>query len=456
MKKSRIVIAAPKSGSGKTLISIALMKAFSLNNQNVRAFKCGPDYIDPMFHKKILGIPSKNLDLFFSSENQIKEIFLNENNSDISIIEGVMGLFDGLGGFTQDASTYEVAKALEAPIILVIDAKGMGYSVLAELKGFLLLDKFKLIKGIILNNLSSMIFRQIKHILEEETKIKVLGYFPTQKQIKIESRYLGLTLPDEIKDIQDTVDFSAKELVKTIDLKEINNIAIQAPDISFKKEKNFIYKNIKDIKIAVAKDEAFCFYYEDNLKLLKNLGAELIYFSPIHDSKLPENISGIILGGGYPELFAKEISLNENMKKSIREKIENGIPSLAECGGFMYLHDSIKPKDGNEYKMVGIVPGTCEFKNKLIRFGYISLEEKEEIFYKSKNEINNKIIKGHEFHYFDSTNNGTSCIATKPVSNRTWECCHVSENHWWGFAHLYYPSNIDFVINFIEKCRGYK
>lgn len=456
MKKNRIVIAAPKSGSGKTLITISLMKALSLSGKKVSAFKCGPDYIDPMFHKKILNLPSKNLDLFFCNENQIKNIFLENNESDISVIEGVMGLYDGLGGFTQEASTYDLAKVLEAPVILVIDAKGMGYSILAEVLGFKSLDKYNLIKGIILNNLSSMIYEGVKKNIEEKTGIKVLGYFPTQKELKLESRYLGLKLPDEISDIQKMTELAASELVKNVNINEIEKLADNAPElfpdnISLTDNSEFTdNNNLKKTRIAVAKDEAFCFYYDDNLKLLEKLGAELVYFSPLKNQNIPENVSGIILGGGYPELFAKELSGNSSMKASIKNAIEQGMPSLAECGGFMYLHESVKLQDGTEYKMAGVIKGTCEFKNKLVRFGYIDITEKNNYFIKSGK------IKGHEFHYFDSTNNGTDCLAQKPVTNRNWDCAHVSENHWWGFAHLYYLSNIDFAKSFVEKCRGYK
>lgn len=467
-KIPRIIIASSKSGSGKTLISISLMKYFSMNKKKVNAFKCGPDFIDPMFHKKILELPSKNLDLFFTDEEKTKLIFAKENSSDISIIEGVMGLYDGLGSTTQKASTYHLAKTLNCPIIFVLDASGMALSILSELEGFFLSDKKNLIKGIILNNSSKMIFESLSPLIEKKFKTKVLGYFPKQKDLKIESRYLGLKLPYEIQNIKDLTKKSAETLSKTVDLNEIYKIAKNAPSLKIKihaekkssklaSKKNQTFKNQQNqtlqnqIRIALAKDEAFCFYYEDNLNLLKNQGAQIVEFSPLHDKKLPENICGLILGGGYPELFAQELEENFEMKNSIVNAIKSGIPSLAECGGFMYLHKNLILKNKKSYKMLGIIDGDVYDKNKLVRFGYVSIKEKIPSFLK-----NNSVIKGHEFHYFDSTNNGSSCICEKPISKKNWESSFTGKNFWWGFTHLYYESNPDFAKNFVELCREFK
>lgn len=452
-KIPRIIIASAKSGSGKTLVSISLMKYFSMNGKKVNAFKCGPDFIDPMFHKKILELPSKNLDLFFTDEEKTKLIFAKENSSDISIIEGVMGLYDGIDSTTKKASTYHLAQTLNCPIIFVLDASGMALSILAELEGFFLMDKKNLIKGIILNNTSKMLFEKLSPLIEKKFKTKVLGYFPKQKDLKIESRYLGLKLPDEIKNIKDLTKKSAEILSKTVDINAIYKIARNAPLLKIKihAEENLSFKNQQNqIKIALAKDEAFCFYYEDNLKLLKNLGAQIVAFSPLHDKKLPENICGLILGGGYPELFAQELEENLQMKNSIVNTIKSGIPSIAECGGFMYLHKNLILKNKKSYKMLGIIDGDVYDKNKLVRFGYVSIKEKIPSFLKD-----NSIIKGHEFHYFDSTNNGKSCISEKPISKKTWESSFTGKNFWWGFSHLYYESNPEFAKRFVELCREF-
>ena len=445
-----IVIAAPKSSSGKTTVSIALMQALKDKGYKVNAFKCGPDYIDPMFHKEILGIPSKNLDLFFSDGSFIKKTFAEDNQSDISIIEGVMGLYDGIGGNSREASTYEVASVLNAPVVLVIDTKGMSYSVLAEIKGFIMMDDRKLIKGVILNNMSSSVFSLLKDRIEEESGIKAFGFLPPLKDIKIESRYLGLKLPEEIEGIRQMVSKAADELKKDVDLDSIISSACGIDIDEGKKDVFESCSNAKKIKIAIARDKAFCFYYEDNLSLLRKMGAELIEFSPIKDKRIPEGVSGLILGGGYPELFAGELEANNSMKQDIKRLIEGGLPVIAECGGFMYLHDTITDKEGNKFNMAGVIDGECFYTGRLVRFGYISVKEKTPHFMKAL-----QMIKGHEFHYFDSTSNGSDCVASKPVGNRSWECIGEKDFHWWGFPHLYYPSCPDYALSFIGFCKRY-
>lgn len=453
MKFNRFVIASPKSGSGKTLITIALMQAFLNDGKRVCGFKCGPDYIDPMFHKKILGVPSKNLDLFFSDEEQVRALFCDGNEADVSIIEGVMGLYDGLGADTQNASSYHLARTLKAPIILVVDAKGMAYSVVALINGFLSLDAKGLIKGVILNNTSKNVFEKLSPLIKKECGIEALGYFPNQKGLEIESRHLGLKLPDEISDIKEKVFLAAEKIKRTVDLEQIYELSQSAPDLGmlkFERGSPAILKKMlyeKKVRIAVARDEAFCFYYDDNLKLLESYGAELVEFSPLHDCFLPENICGIILGGGYPEFYAGGLEKNASIRNEIREKIGQGLPSLAECGGFMYLHNSIQTQNKSVFKMVGAIDAEVRYTGKLVRFGYASVKEKNSFF--SDNEI-----KAHEFHYFDSTCNGSDCVAVKN-SGIQYECAQVSEQHFWSFLHLYYPSNPEFAESFVKKCRSY-
>ena len=459
-KLPRIVISAPKSGSGKTLVTISLMGAFLAQKKSLRAFKCGPDYIDPMFHKKILGITSKNLDLFFTNEEQTRAIFAQDNDSELSIIEGVMGLYDGTGGISEEASTWHLAKTLQAPVILVIDAKGMGLSIVAEIQGFLGMDSAHLIKGVILNNIPKSFFDQIKPVIQEKCGVQVLGFFPFQKDIEIESRHLGLKLPDEIENIKEMAAKAAEKISKTVDLDAIVKIAEDAAEVTYD-EKSGIgggEKALSDtgparVRIAVAKDEAFCFYYEDNLKLLESFDAEIVEFSPIHDKSLPPDIDGLIFGGGYPEFYAEELSQNSNIIEEISAKIATGVPSLAECGGFMYLHNTLKNQSGNSYQMAGIIDGDTFYTGKLVRFGYITVKSKSE---KGEGDcFFNGSIKGHEFHYFDSTQNGSSFCATK-TSGKEYDLGLTGKNHFWSFAHLYYPSNPDFAKNFVEQCRKYK
>lgn len=464
MKLNRFMIAAPKSGSGKTMITCALLQLLKDSGKNVLSYKCGPDYIDPMFHKKVLGVPSKNLDTFFTDEKTTVQLFLDERaDGDFAVLEGVMGLYDGLGGIYEQGSSYHLAKVTQTPIILVVDAKGMGKSVLALIAGFLQYDTHHLIKGVLLNRMSKGYYDIIKPLIEKELSVKVVGYFPEQKDIGLSSRHLGLVMPDELSDIKKQLNETADRLKKTIDVDLFMDIAEAADEIgdseSADKDKRQTLKNAETMRlqdqnntvnIAVAMDEAFCFYYEDNLKLLEKCGAKLQYFSPLHDIELPDNCDALLLGGGYPELYAKELSENISMRKSIKTAFEAGLPTVAECGGFMYLHTYIHNQNC-VFDMAGALDGECHFKGKLVRFGYIELAEKHSNFLPP-----NEKIKAHEFHYYDSTDNGADCIATKPATGRSYDCVISHDNYWLGFPHLYYPSNPHFAESLVRKAYEYR
>ena len=204
------------------------------------------------------------------------------------------------------------------------------------------------------------------------------------------------------------------------------------------------------VRIGVAIDEAFCFYYEDNLRLLQKAGAELVPFSPLREEKLPTHLHGLILGGGYPELYAEGLSQNKGMRDSVKAAIESGMPSIAECGGFLYLHETMENQEGNAFPMVGAVKGSCRYTGKLVRFGYIGVRAETETFLPKGTEI-----RGHEFHYFDSMDNGSACLARKPVSGRQWRCVHAGKNHWWGFPHLYYYANPAYAYRFLGRAESY-
>ena len=454
MKLHRVMIAAAKSGSGKTTITCALLQLLKNMGHHVVSYKCGPDYIDPMFHQKAIDIPSKNLDTFFTGEEETRKLFLNaRTEDDFAVLEGVMGLFDGLGGIREEGSSYHLAKVTKTPILLVVDAKGMGRSVIPLIAGFLDYDKEHLIKGVILNRMSKSYYEILKPLIEEELGITVVGYFPEQKQFRIESRHLGLMLPEELMDVKKQLQEASGELQKTVSLEHILKIAGEASELEACGLISLESKNsVSECPIiAVARDEAFCFYYEDNLRLLQEYGAKLKFFSPIHDEGLPEGSCGILLGGGYPELHGAELSSNRNMLSSIKEAMESGIPVVAECGGFMYLHNKIIDKENQSYPMVGAINAECHYTGKLVRFGYIELQEKDANFLPE-----GEMIRGHEFHYFDSQQNGENGIATKPVTGRNYPCVISKENCWLGFPHLYYPSNPAFAERFVERAKNYK
>ena len=349
----------------------------------------------------------------------------------------------------------EQLSKIKTPIILVVDAKGMGRSVIPLIAGFLAYDTEHLIRGVILNRMSKSYYEIIKPLIEAELQIRVLGYLAERQQLQIQSRHLGLHLPGEIKEIQRQLEVAAEELQKSVSIETIIQIAASAETIEIEKitettEKITSTELITKPLIAVARDEAFCFYYEDNLLLLKEYGADIAYFSPLHDKELPEGSSGLLLGGGYPELYAKELEENTAMRKEIKAAVESGMPVVAECGGFLYLHTAIRDRDGHPYQMAGVLPAACQDTKKLVRFGYIELEEKESHFL----EVGTR-IKGHEFHYFDSEKNGEDCMAVKPITGRTYPCVIEKENVWMGFPHLYYPSNPSFADHFVKKAEQY-
>ncbi len=449
-KIPRVMLAAMKSGSGKTVLTCTLLEALKRRQLRLKAFKCGPDFIDPMFHKKILGVSSYHLDGFFLEEKPLRELFVkNGEGADLAVLEGVMGLYDGLGGIQEKASSYQVAETLQVPIILVVDLHGMGRTLLSLLSGILSYDRAGLIKGIILNRTTEAFYHSLKPMIEAELSISVLGYYPIQKNLKLESRYLGLKLPHEKADILKQIRLAAEVLENTVDVEGILRIAAESDPVYWQEPQKMA--GGASVRIGVARDEAFCFYYEENLNCLRALGAELVPFSPLYEKKLPENISGLLLGGGYPELYGAQLAANHTMKMAIRDAIASGMPSIAECGGFLYLHEALQDEKGQSHPMCGVIAGNCKNQGHLVRFGYITIEEIENAFLPKGMQI-----KGHEFHYYDSTANGTDCIARKPVGKREWNCIHSGANHWWGFPHLYYPSCPEYAEHFVKMAEQFQ
>lgn len=453
MKAPRIMIAATGSGSGKTLLTCALLKMLLRSGKRAAAFKCGPDYIDPAFHREVLSVPSKNLDTFFTGKRKTKALFMETAAlADISVIEGVMGLFDGTMGTKGEASSYQLASVLKAPVLLVVDGHGMGRSLLPLIAGFLTYDTEKLIKGVILNRVSKSFYERIRPEIEAELPVRVIGYFPYREELKIKSRYLGLKLPHEVRQLQKKVTAASKVMEETVDMEQLLWIAEQAEELE---QTGLIPEKCckpvcPGVRIGVAMDEAFCFYYEDNLRLMREMGAELVPFSPIHDAGLPKGLKGLLLGGGYPELYAGKLSGNESMRSRIAQAVRDNMPTIAECGGFLYLHERMNLGEQGEYPMAGVIKATCFRTGRPVRFGYVEIKEHEERFLKK-----GETVKGHEFHYFDSTDNGIDCTAKKPGTGKSFACVHVTENSWLGFAHLYYASNLDYIRHFMERAALY-
>ena len=454
MKIPRILLAAGSSGSGKTLITCGLLEALVERGLKTASFKCGPDYIDPMFHSRVIGTKSRNLDTFFT-EPEVTKYLLTRNARDceIAVMEGVMGFYDGVAGTTTRASAYDLAKVTDTPVILIVNSRGMSVSLAAYVKGFLEYKKDSHIQGVIFNQMSPMLYPRMKKLLEEELGVAVLGYVPKVEDCVIESRHLGLVLPDEIPELKDRLHKLAGVLEETLDIDRILELAGEAPDLQDTKPESVSnFRLSEPVRIGVAEDEAFCFFYADNFRLLGEMGAEIVPFSPMEDKQLPDNLDGILLYGGYPELNGKKLEQNTTMKDMIREKLKAGMPCMAECGGFMYLHEEMEGMDGNFYQMTGVIPGKAYRTPKLSRFGYVTLTQKKPAL--GKEDLGE--IPAHEFHYFDSENCGGDFHAAKPESKRGWDCIHGTDTMLAGFPHLYYYGNPEVPKAFLKKCLAYK
>lgn len=458
----RIMLAAPKSGSGKTLLTCGLLEVLRRRGLNPIACKCGPDYIDPMFHRYVLGIPGRNLDSFFLPTESVRKVLVDavrEEQAGIAVLEGVMGYYDGLGGTETSASSWEIAEITDTPAILVLDCKGASLSAAAMASGFLHFRKKSHIAGVILNRVSSMYYERLAAAVEEASGLPVLGYLPESEEYRMESRHLGLFLPGEIDRLRERIGRLADQMEKSIAVERVLEVAGMLPLRIENKEKEKAenesmeaesiakfpacqeQKVTSRVRIGVARDEAFCFYYQENFRLLEQMGAELVYFSPLRDKKIPDRVDGLLFGGGYPENYARELAKNAAMRESIRRSIAAGMPFLAECGGFLYLHRTLEGSDGKHWEMAGVYPFDAYRTNRLRRFGYVRL------LTSSGQEIH-----GHEFHYWESEDPGTDWEAVKPTGNRSWRCIHEKGGQIGGFPHLYYASCPDFLRKWLDVC----
>lgn len=453
MRIPRIMLAAPSSGSGKTLITCGILQALVNRGFRVASFKCGPDYIDPMFHSRVIGVKSGNLDTFFTDRETTRYLFgKHATEAEISVAEGVMGYYDGLGGISEEASSADVAAALEMPVVLVVNCRGMSMSVVPLIKGFLEYHSPSRIQGVILNQMPKALYPEMRDQIEHWLPVKVLGYVPKVEDLVLESRHLGLVMPGEIESLKEKLNRLAEVIEESIDLDALLALSWGASDFTYERPKHWRLPEGKTVRIAVAEDEAFCFTYRDNLELLEDMGAELVSFSPLEDPSLPEQIDGLILSGGYPELHAKRLGENRSMRRAIYEAVKAGLPCIAECGGFLYLQQSLEGSDGQEYAMAGVIEARAYRTDRLGRFGYIEMEAKQDQLILKKGEK----ARGHEFHYWESEDCGDAIHAKKPLRKRSWDCVHGTETLYAGFPHLFFYSNPDVARNFIEKCEEYR
>lgn len=420
----RVMFAATRSGSGKTTVTCGVLAALKKQNIKVQAYKCGPDYIDPMFHRTVLGIDTGNLDTFFADADAIGRILARDTkDAELIVMEGVMGYYDGVGGTTTMASSYELSKVTKTPVVLIVDAKGASVTLAAIIRGIMEYKKDSRIVGVILNRVSPMFYSRIKHVIETECGIPVLGYLPEDASFAVPSRHLGLLQPDEMLKQRDWVETVAEAARKTIDIDGILEIAAQAEMLQIQKATGETEKSKfpAGYRIGVARDAAFSFYYRENLRMLEDMGATLVYFSPLTDAHVSE-VDALIFGGGYPELYAKQLYENQSMRASVWQALEAGMPCHAECGGFLYLGKSLADAEGNVYEMVGFLDGAGFRTERLQRFGYVELAPQEADAFAV-----NTVLRGHEFHYWDSTDCGDACLAWKPLSKQKTYPCMVKK-----------------------------
>lgn len=436
-----IIIASNHSGGGKTTFTLGLMKALSDRNLEVQGYKVGPDYIDSAFHKEVTGKSSRNLDVYLMGEEGIKYNYL-KGYGDVGIIEGVMGLYDGIG-VSYEASTYDVSRILNnMPIILVMSPKGQSTTLCAEINGIKNFENANIV-GVVLNSVSEKYYKLLKYSIESNCDVKVLGYVPKEEKISLSSRYLGLIQSMEVLDLEEKLDICADLIRKHVDIDEILNLMKEFKD----NNKNVCEKRInelkrKDIRIGIALDKAFSFYYKNNIELFEEIG-EVIYFSPINDKKLPENLDFLYIGGGYPEVFKEELESNVSMRNSIKEALENGLKCYAECGGLMYLTNEI---DG--CKMVGFLEGKSFMTKRLTRFGYCTVNIKDKSF------IGNIKINAHEFHKSDVEINEKPIYEVEKIQYDgevlKWKCGYLKKNTLAGYAHINFLGNLDFFKELIK------
>lgn len=351
-----------------------------------------------------------------------------------------MGFYDGIGADGR-GSSYEIARITQSPVVLVIDAKGASLSLLAALSGFLTFLPENHIRGVILNRCSPATYAALKPEAEKRFPgVRMLGFLPNLPACALESRHLGLVTAQEVQGLREKLRLLAEAAAESVDLDGLMQLAAEAPDVAY--EAAQLPRFSEPVRIAVAQDAAFCFYYEDSLSVLRSLGAQMIPFSPLEDGALPQGLHGLYLGGGYPELYAERLSENRAMRKSIRQAVLGGLPCIAECGGFQYLTQSLRG-----LPMVGALPGKSFETGKLVRFGYLTLTAKRDNMLCRAGES----IPAHEFHYWDSEQTGDGFTARKP-SGRQWECGFATDTLYAGYPHFHFAANPAFAVNFYKAC----
>ena len=454
-----LMLSAMQSGAGKTVMSCALMAALKKRGCRVQAFKSGPDYIDPMFHSRVLGVESRNLDLFLQGEKGVKRTFASAHG-DVALVEGAMGYYDGRNS-TTEASAWHLATVLGLPTVLVLRLDGSGNTLAAQVRGLQTFRPESRIVGILLCGYTERLADRTAKVLEKECGLPVLGFLPPMEEARLESRHLGLLTAAEIEDFQARFDRISGQVEQSVDLDRLLALAAETEPTrrdetdshsvcAGEQTGHAVRVRRNGCRIAVARDETFCFHYADNLDALRSAGAELAFFSPLHDTLLPA-ADGLWLCGGYPELHAQTLSENRGIRREIRERVLGGCPTVAECGGFLYLQESLEDLEGKSWPMCGALPGAGFRTGRLQRFGYLKLKaERDSLLFRTGEEI-----PAHEFHYWDSTENGEDLEAEK-ADGRSWRCGRVSNTLYAAFPHLHFGGELPLAERFVEACMKYE
>jgi cobyrinic acid a,c-diamide synthase len=454
----RILIASPQSGSGKTTVAVGLMAAFTKKGLRVQPFKVGPDFIDPTYHTTATKVYSRNLDTWLTSPRVVLETFLrNTRNCDLAIVEGAMGLFDGVTPYDNSGSAADIGKILNAPIILVVDVSKMGRSAAALVHGYKTFDHALNVKGVILNNVGSQKHLDLtKQAIEKETGVQVVGALPHKADISIPERHLGLIPALEEDSFTNFPIKLGAFLEEHVDLRQIVDIARDAGELEIEENGSWLGKKRSIAKIGIAYDNVFNFYYRDNIELLEANGAQVIPFSPLHDSSPPENLNGIYLGGGFPEVLADQLEQNQSMRRAIRKAVDDEMPIYAECGGLIYLTESITDLMGCTHPMVGVLKGKTVMKKRLESLNYTLAR----VIHGNLLSNVGSTIHGHEFHYSkienvpSDTKFAYEMEIGKGISDKRdgW----IQNNLLASYMHVHFGYDPQTVQNFISSCEEYE
>lgn len=459
MKMPALIIGGTTSGVGKTTFTCGLLNLLLKRGLRPRAFKCGPDYIDPSFHEQVLNTSVRNLDLFLAKPDIVRALYVSHAAGfDISIIEGDMGYFDGIGYETK-ASTWELAQTLQIPVILLVSADSSDVSLEEVIKGLLERQENSHIAGVVFNNMSAAGYPEAAKIAEH-CGIEALGYLPHEDVFHLRSRQQGIVMASEVPRIKETIDHIAARMAQTVDLDRILEISMLAAPQDVEESRKLLAAQITDgIKdeedgpiIGVAKDISFCFNYEDNLDFLEACGAKIVYFSPMYDSELPKGCSALYLGGGYPELSGETLAHNQKIVQAVRLSIMDGMPCVAECGGYLYLHERLEGAEKSMYPMTAVVLGDVVYDRKQKRFGYVEMTTDEDCLLTGKGEK----IRAYSFHCWHSKGEKQDIEVRKVSDGESWQEGICSDTLYAAFPHLYFRGCPEAGMRFVQAARDYR